>query len=758
MSAERESAADPGRSVRSNRLRWAHPFADVFDDAPDHRNTVLHAGLGSQREDLKQCAAANRVLESLGDPRILQARAVTRLDDGRLSLTTDAAPGLQPVGSFIGRPARLSWIVHVLLETCGALDAAHGLGVFHGALGGGNVLVGDEPERPTVKVTDFGLAHMFSADRAGGGPAQWQPLAPEHMMGHHAGPSTDVYLVGALAFALLAGRPVFRGDTVSVVVRRHAIEEPPMLHRMQLPVRVPRALSRIVLRCLVKEVEDRFEGPADLADALRGHMARKWEEDGPSEASGPIGRSAAVGTSLSAARPMQRRAPAIERAPTPSAAPKPVASTSKPAPVAASKPAPVASKPTSAEPVAASKPATTKPITPVPAPPRIEPLRAKPAATKPKTLPTLPKPEAGAAKAPHRAAPDRVAEAKAGPAKIEKAKAEPAKVEPAKVETAKAEPAKAEPTKPEPAKRIPAPPSSPSDTAELSLASVEVIDDAEEASTAEVDAEVARAAKAELAAKHAPDARAEPPEPLAVSSSQASTTATSRRWIVPAAAGAAAVAIAIALLAGRDDDADEPTKAATITAARPDPPTKHAPPPAPTPPAEPASENIEEPPESVEPEPPPEIEPAAPSEPPIDDALDEPPPDSEPTPDIAADPSTPEGPSSAQQARAATREASEARRKGDIDKAIRLYRRALSLRPGYAPAASGLAFLHFNRGEYDKAAQYGRMAVRSAPNADNLLRLGDTYFKMNRKSDARAQWERAARMGNAVAKKRLAKL
>jgi tetratricopeptide (TPR) repeat protein len=81
------------------------------------------------------------------------------------------------------------------------------------------------------------------------------------------------------------------------------------------------------------------------------------------------------------------------------------------------------------------------------------------------------------------------------------------------------------------------------------------------------------------------------------------------------------------------------------------------------------------------------------------------------------------------------------------------------LRPGYAPAASGLATIHFNRGEYDKAAQFGRLAVRSSPGtADYLLRLGDTYFKMNRKSDAKAQWERAARLGSDVAKKRLAKL
>ena len=115
MTSGGDSAQESGRSVRSSRLRWVHPFADVFDDAPDHRNSVLHAGLGSQPEDLKQCAAANRVLESLRDPRILQARAVTRLDDGRLSLTTDAAPGLHPIGTFIGRPNRLSWIVHVLL-------------------------------------------------------------------------------------------------------------------------------------------------------------------------------------------------------------------------------------------------------------------------------------------------------------------------------------------------------------------------------------------------------------------------------------------------------------------------------------------------------------------------------------------------------------------------------------------------------------------------------------------------------------------
>ena len=278
-------AAGGARSAR--RGRFAHPFADVTS-GEDGRVTLLHSGLGGAEADLKQAAASNRILASLGEPRILQATDVERGDRKRLLLRTPAIEGLTSLGESVGRPVRLSWAVHVLMEVCRALDAAHGLGVFHGALTPGSVLVGTEADRPTVKVTDFGLAHLFDTDSWGGGPPQWQPLAPERMMGEQAGPTTDVYLVGALAYALLAGRPVFEGDDVETLLRCHAIEEPPKLHRLKLPQAVPRALSRILLRCLVKEAEDRFDGPADLADALRAHMAKSWREGAPSEGSGPM--------------------------------------------------------------------------------------------------------------------------------------------------------------------------------------------------------------------------------------------------------------------------------------------------------------------------------------------------------------------------------------------------------------------------------------------------------------------------------------
>ena len=99
-----------------------------------------------------------------------------------------------------------------------------------------------------------------------------------------------------------------------------------------------------------------------------------------------------------------------------------------------------------------------------------------------------------------------------------------------------------------------------------------------------------------------------------------------------------------------------------------------------------------------------------------------------------------------------------ARRRGDTAEAEKLYNQALDLWNTNAAALAGLSDIHFERGSFDRAVKYAEKAVRADANADNLMRLGDAYFKVFRYSDAQQRYERAAALGHPRAEERLTRV
>lgn len=96
---------------------------------------------------------------------------------------------------------------------------------------------------------------------------------------------------------------------------------------------------------------------------------------------------------------------------------------------------------------------------------------------------------------------------------------------------------------------------------------------------------------------------------------------------------------------------------------------------------------------------------------------------------------------------------------GKRSTARRLLDEALALDEGSAEALIGLSNLSFDSGKFSSAASYARRAVNLAPrNADYRLRLGDAYFKLEQNDRARAQYERAAKLGHPFAARRIERL
>ncbi|GIE91375.1 serine/threonine-protein kinase [Actinoplanes regularis] len=148
-----------------------------------------------------------------------------------------------------------------------ALHAAHQAGIIHRDVKPGNLLV-----RPggAIVLVDFGVARSVGINGMTGtnvvmGSAHY--MAPEQAEGQPVTAATDVYALGAVAFACLTGRPPYVGDNPLAVLAQLVHGQPPVL-----PPDVPRGVASVVLRALAKNPAQRFPSGAAFADAARNAL------------------------------------------------------------------------------------------------------------------------------------------------------------------------------------------------------------------------------------------------------------------------------------------------------------------------------------------------------------------------------------------------------------------------------------------------------------------------------------------------------
>lgn len=155
-----------------------------------------------------------------------------------------------------------------------AIAYAHERGVIHRDMKSANILL-DAEGRP--KVADFGLAKRLESDAfvTTTGEILGTPsfMPPEQAGGQLKDITTvsDIYGLGAILYHLVTGRPPFTGDDpVSVLFQ--VIHNEPVEPRQLNPL-VPRDLETIILKCLAKSPDQRYDTAGEVADELGRFLA-----------------------------------------------------------------------------------------------------------------------------------------------------------------------------------------------------------------------------------------------------------------------------------------------------------------------------------------------------------------------------------------------------------------------------------------------------------------------------------------------------
>lgn len=223
-------------------------------------------------------------------------------DDGTFYYVMEYLPGLS-LEDVVGRygPLPPERVIHLLQQVCSALEEAHQSGLIHRDIKPANIMASERGGLyDFAKLLDFGLVKTVEQDDTSlkltmentvvGSPL-YSP--PETIESRSLDARSDIYSLGATAFYLLSGRPVFERETSLKVLFAHANEPAPDLRTIDPDL--PPDLCDIVARCLAKDPEQRFQSAADLGEALglcasaqlwTQRQAQEWWQSTPDEESG----------------------------------------------------------------------------------------------------------------------------------------------------------------------------------------------------------------------------------------------------------------------------------------------------------------------------------------------------------------------------------------------------------------------------------------------------------------------------------------
>lgn len=161
----------------------------------------------------------------------------------------------------------LETVINIIKQIADALFHAHKNGIIHRDIKPQNILL---TNNLTCKITDFGISRAYgdtTLTQTNQMLGTVYYLSPEQARGNIATAQSDIYSLGILMFELLTGKIPFKGESAVAIALKHLQEDLPNIDKYRS--NVPQSVKNIILKCTMKNPNDRYLSAKELSDDLK---------------------------------------------------------------------------------------------------------------------------------------------------------------------------------------------------------------------------------------------------------------------------------------------------------------------------------------------------------------------------------------------------------------------------------------------------------------------------------------------------------
>jgi|AGTN01.1.fsa_nt_gi Serine/threonine protein kinase len=176
--------------------------------------------------------------------------------------------------------------INVLVQACAGLQHAHEKRILHRDLKSSNILIGSKDGRIFLKIVDFGLSSLLSADDDSntrglrGTPTN---MSPEQVRQQPVDERSDMYSLGCVAYEMFSGRVPFKEENALATMMKHVESAPEALSVANPEMEFNEDLELIVAKTLEKNPDDRYKDMVELKKALKTVRVQEGNLSGAAE-------------------------------------------------------------------------------------------------------------------------------------------------------------------------------------------------------------------------------------------------------------------------------------------------------------------------------------------------------------------------------------------------------------------------------------------------------------------------------------------